>query len=101
MYILNITFLVAEPLISTWQEWIRQQLIPSMTSTGLFLQPQLARVHSAEQTDGVSFALQFHTASVDTIDEWLNNNGNSLQQKCTVGFGGNVLFFATTLEVLQ
>ncbi len=100
MYILNITFLVAEPLISTWQEWVRRQLIPSMTSTGVFSQPQLARVLSAEQSDGVSYALQFQTASVDTIDEWLTDNGNSLQQQCTVRFGTNVLFFATTLEVL-
>jgi len=101
MYILNITFLVAEPVIPVWSDWVRQLFIPSLTETGRFASPQLARIHSDRQEDGISFALQFSTASLEHIDEWMGDNAGHLQQVCTGRFAGNVLFFATTLELIS
>lgn len=100
MFILNLTFLVTEPLIPSWNEWVHTLFIPSITGTGIFHTPQLTKVHSENQEDGISFALQFHTASAENIQDWLTSYGNELQKVCTGRFGGNVLFFATTLEVL-
>jgi hypothetical protein len=100
MYILNITFLVARDTVSQWNDWVSSDFIPSVVAKGHFNSPQLARVHSPSEDDGLSFALQFRTDSPLTIDNWLSTGGASLQQVCTGRFRGNVLFFATTLEVI-
>lgn len=88
-------------MIPQWTDWVRQLFIPSMTVSGDFFNPQLARVHSVEQTDGLSFALQFQTTSMENINTWLHHYGNELQKVCSGRFQGNVLFFTTTLEIIH
>lgn len=100
MYILNITFLVAPDSVNRWKDWAGSIFIPTVIATGHFNSPQLARVHSPSEEDGLSFALQFRTDSQHTIDNWLSTDGASLQQVCTGRFKGTVLFFATTLELI-
>lgn len=101
MYLLNITFLVANQTLAPWNTWVRTSFIASVVANGDFHSPQLARVHAPEnEQDGLSFALQFRTDSKSTIDNWLETEGARLQQTCMSNFGGSVLFFATTLELL-
>ncbi|MCE1155801.1 MAG: DUF4286 family protein [Bacteroidales bacterium] len=101
MYILNITFLVARDAVNQWNDWISSSFIPSIIATGHFNSPQLARVHTPSDDEGLSYALQFRTEHLHAIDRWLSTGGASLQQVCTGRFNGNVLFFATTLEVIS
>ncbi len=102
MYILNITFLVANQTFSFWNSWVRDRFIPSVVATGDFHSPQLARVHASENDqDGISVALQFRTSEKTTIDRWLETEGAKLQNTCEREFRESVLFFATTLELLN
>lgn len=102
MYIFNITFLISNQSFSFWNSWVRDRFIPSVIANGEFSSPQLARVHAPEnEQDGISVALQFHTADKSAIERWMTTEGELLQQTCTGEFRGTVLFFTTTLEILN
>jgi hypothetical protein len=101
MYLLNITFLVDPSTLPVWKDWLHLQFIPTMQSLGDFRSPQLARIHTDTEENGLSFALQFGTPSIEIIHQWNKQHQSDLLQVCNRKFVGMVLFFSTTLEIIE
>ncbi len=101
MYLLNITFLVDPSILPLWNEWLRLQFIPTMQSLGDFRSPQLARIHTETEENGLSYALQFSSPLLETIKHWNKVHQTDLLQVCNRKFSGKALFFATTLEIMD
>ena len=99
MLIFNITFLVSDNVLDKWLNWVSNQHIPFMVSTGFFTKPQLAKVLGDHGQDGTSYSVQFHTNAVQ-LDEWHQLYAEEMQQECMTNFGQEVLFFTTALELL-
>lgn len=101
MLIFNITFLVSENVSDRWLNWVSNQHIPFMVSTGFFTQPQLAKVLSDHGQEGTSYSVQFHITNHAKLDEWHQLHAEEMQRECRANFGEEVLFFTTALELLQ
>jgi hypothetical protein len=101
MIIFNTTYLVSESSCEAWLEWVRNQHIPFMMSTGYFTLPQLSKVITEEPQDEVSFALQFTAANLHTLNDWNQLYENSFREELTRLFGTEVLYFTTLLEIME
>jgi hypothetical protein len=101
MIIFNITFLVSEQQISKWLKWIKEEHIPYMLSDNSLISPQIAKVISQEEQDGVSYSVQYKTESIANLNEWYAKYGYGMEESCVKTFGESVLFFSTILEVIE
>ena len=65
MIIYNITCKVDWAVHDNWLQWVRQQFFPDMLDSGLFYHAHLLKLLDTDDTDGVTYALQFHTDSLE------------------------------------
>ena len=101
MLIYNTTFLVATPLVEIWKQWAATELLHFMQADKRMTEGQIARVVSHEnETEGVSFTVQFKIADMPTLHAWHADNANSFQSLCNKRFGQQVVFFSTILEII-
>lgn len=99
MYIFNTTF-AAEPAVEKELiEWLHGELIPSATVEGdYFTAPELMRVLSQDENNPL--ALHMRAQTLDDIRLWYEDHGSRLFDYVQQRWGGRVVFFSTTLEVL-
>ena len=101
MLIFNTTYLVSDKMHGVWNKWVREHLIPFMTGSNYFTQPQIAKVYTQEEQEGTSFSVQFHIADLAALEDWNNRYGAEFQKNCSEKFGTEVLFFSTVLEIME
>ncbi len=100
MLIYNITFNVEDPVRAQWMDFVRDELIPRMTGTGLLTHPQLMQLMRAEP-QGTSFALQFRAEDMRTLRDFLQNHWPAIQDLIRERFGDRAVYFPSTLKILD
>lgn len=100
MYIFNITFVVNQPMVERWMQWMKHQHLPWMLHSGLLHKPRIAKIVSQDLTSGVSFAVQYEVNTLNEWELWQQKNAFQMQTDCRLQFGEDVLFFTTLLETI-
>ena len=63
--------------------------------------PCLRRVLQAEEGEDISLSVQFHVKNIDTLNFWLQNEGNNLHRALVARFGHKIAGFSTLLEEID
>ena len=61
----------------------------------------LRRVLQAEKGEDISLSVQFHVKNIDTLNFWLQNEGNNLHRALVARFGHKIAGFSTLLEEID
>ena len=99
MIIYNTTFHADHSHKEEFVQFLKQTYIPRAIEGGLLKDAQLAKVMGNEE-EGVSYALQFKTESLDTLDLWNGRVGMELTAMIAQKFQHKVAGFSTLLELL-
>ena len=83
------------------EDYLKKQYIPKAVESGFLQRPCLRRVMQAEEGEGISFSVQFHVKNVDTLNFWLQNEGNNLHRALVARFGHKIAGFSTLLEEID
>ena len=59
------------------------------------------RVLQAEEGEDISLSVQFHVKNIDTLNFWLQNEGNNLHRALVARFGHKIAGFSTLLEEID
>ena len=78
MIVYNTTFHIEKDILDESLDYLKKQYIPKAVESGFLQRPCLRRVMQAEEGEGISFSVQFHVKNVDTLNFWLQNEGNNL-----------------------
>ena len=100
MYILNTTFVVAEPRLEEFLKWAREVYVQSMEKAGIFSGITMARVMTQIEPGTISVALQALAAKLDEAQRWHDDVAALLRDDLSARFSGQVLFFTTYMEVI-
>jgi hypothetical protein len=98
MIIFNTTYCVPAKAFEQWHHWLKNIHLPQMQETGLFTEPRLCRIFTAEDAED-SYSLQFCTEE-DSLLQWKETFGKAFESDFSQRFGNNVLYFSTVMEVL-
>lgn len=101
MIVYNTTFHVAKEIEEEGLEYLKKIYIPQAMSSGFLMNPCLRRVMHTSPEDGVSFSVQFHVKNVDTLNFWLQKEGNALHKELVNRFGHQIAGFSTLLEDIE
>lgn len=101
MIVYNTTFHIEKDSINECLTYLKKQYIPKAAASGFLLKPYLRRIIQAEQEEGESYSIQFHVKNMDTLNYWLQNEGNQLHKDLVNRFGYKIAGFSTLLEEID
>jgi hypothetical protein len=101
MLIYNITYLVSHEIHDEWLAWIKSSHAPEMLSTGHFSGYTVLRLRDVDETEGITYALQFRIPDEVHYSQYLSESAPALRLKATQRWGEKVMAFRTLMEIVQ
>ena len=101
MIIYNTTFHLDDDIADEGVSWLKSVFVPQAVASGFLLRPSLRQVIQTVEDEGQSVALQFHVKNMETLDYWLEREGQVLLQQLMAQFGAKVAGFSTILEEIS
>ncbi len=101
MYIYNVTINIEEAVHQPWLKWMREKHIPDMLATGKFLQARMCRVMVEEESGGITYAIQYLTASREVLQNYYEEDSERLRADAIRQFPDKFVAFRTELEVVD
>ena len=101
MYIYNVTTNVSEQVHEQWLQWMKSKHIPDMLSTGKFSKAKMSQVLVEEEMGGTTYAVQYTTDSLETLEEYYQDDAPRLRDEAVGLFKDQILAFRTELKVIS
>ena len=100
MYIYNVTINIDESVHDAWFKWMKEQHIPDMLSTGKFSKAKMSQLMVKEEMGGITYTIQYTTDSIETLQEYYNENATALQDEGLRLFKNKFVAFRTEMKVI-
>lgn len=100
MYIYNVTINIEENVHDQWLEWMKNEHVPEMLSTGKFTKALMSRVLVEEETGGITYSIQYFTDTKETLRRYYAEDAEAMRKK-SKPFEGNFVAFRTELEIIS
>jgi len=86
--------------VSDWLSWMKNQHIPQMINTSLFIKVQINRV-IVEDEGNETFAVAYTCLDMKDLHKYQDNFASKLQKKHLERYGDKVVAFRTIMEVIE
>jgi hypothetical protein len=101
MIIYNVTIKVENTIAGDWMAWLKKEHIPDMISTGCFTHATILRLLDTDDTEGPTFAVQYHAASEVLYKLYIEKFSEEMRKKGTGKWGKQFIAFRTVMEVVH
>jgi hypothetical protein len=101
MVIYNITIQVEIPIAEDWLSWLKEEHIPEVLQTGCFVKHQLVKLMDADESESITYAVQYYAENKMQLDLYLEQYAAALRQKGIDLWGNRFITFRTIMEVVQ
>jgi hypothetical protein len=100
MYIYNVTTNIQEDVHEKWVNWMKTEHIPDMLNTGKFTKVLMARVMVKEEMGGMTYSVQYTTASKEMLKKYYEEDAPRLRAQ-SKKFEGKFVVFRSEMEVVK
>ena len=101
MLIYNVTNQVAHNIQEDWLKWMKTEHIPEVLATGMFTHHRLVKLLETDETDGLTYAIQYFCNTIEQYEQYINNYAPALRQKAQERWGAQFIAFRTLMEVIN
>ncbi|MCZ2458170.1 MAG: DUF4286 family protein [Chitinophagales bacterium] len=101
MLVYNITMKVDPEIEEEWIRWQREEHIPEIMATGLFTEHKFYRLLEQDETEGITYVIQYFTSSMEEYNRYLNEFAPSLRKKASDKWQDRFVGFRTIMQVVQ
>lgn len=98
MIIYNVTVNIDAEVHDDWLRWMKEEHIPAVMATGLFLDHRMSRVLADD--GGFTYAIQYGCADLETYERYQREHAARLQAETRRRYEGRFAAFRTLLEVV-
>jgi hypothetical protein len=99
--IYNVTTKVDHSIASDWLRWIKEEHIAAMLATGCFTHAVVLRMIETDETDGPTFAVQYHAPSKALYNRYISEFSNQLRQASVEKWNDRIISFRSVLQVVN
>jgi hypothetical protein len=99
--IYNVTTKPDRAVAGSWLKWLKEEHIPAVISTGCFTHAGIFRLLDIDDTDGPTFAVQYHAISKAKYESYISEYADSLRQQSFDKWGDRFISFRSVLEVVD
>lgn len=101
MFIYNVTIKVQESIKTEWLSWLREEHIPEVINTGCFTQAVILRLLETDDTEGPTYAIQYHAESKAMYNQYIEKFAGALRQKSFDKWGDKFIAFRSVMQVVN
>lgn len=97
----NITTKVAERVAEKWLQWMKEEHIPDVISTGCFTHAVILRLIEVDETEGPTYAVQFFAENKTFYNRYIEIFSEEKRKAALTKWGNNVISFRSVLQVVN
>jgi len=101
MFIYNVTVQVDKAISLQWLNWLQQEHIPELMSTGCFSHYQVVKLLDVDESEAITYAIQYYSASRELIEKYLNEYAADTRNKTVAKWKDRFVAFRTIMEVIN
>jgi len=101
MIIYNVTTQPAWEIHVDWLNWMKEEHIPDVMGTGMFTQCIILRLLEVDESDGPTYAMQYHAESRETYDRYISDYAAELRKKTFAKWGNRFIAFRSLMQVVE
>jgi hypothetical protein len=101
MIIYNVTIKVEASIADAWLQWMLQEHIPDMMNTGCFTSHKVVRLLEVDETEGPTYAIQYHADSKADYNRYIEMHASTLREKSLDKWGDRFIAFRSVMQVIQ
>jgi Domain of unknown function (DUF4286) len=101
MIVYNITNKIHPAIETEWVSWQQQEHIPDIMATGQFAEYKFYRLLDQDESDGITYVVQYFSPSLDHYHTYINEFSATLRQKAFKRWGDKCIAFRTLMRVVD
>jgi len=100
MIIYNVSIKTDPEITNDWVNWMKEEHLSEMMQTGLFLDYKMHKLLEQDESEGVTFVVQYHCENIEKYKEYIDHHANRMREKGFQKFGSKFAGFRTVMELL-
>ena len=101
MIIYNVTIKLDHSIHDSWLKWMKDVHIPDVVGSGCFTHAVFLHLIEADDADGVTYAIQYHTTSIDLYNRYIENYADAMRKKAIAKWGDKFVAFRTVMRLVN
>lgn len=101
MIIYNVTIKVEWAIHDQWLQWMQQEHMPELISTGCFYQSQLLRLIEVDEEEGPTYAAQYYAESKALYNQYIEKFSVEKREKAFQKWGNRFIAFRSVMQVVD
>jgi hypothetical protein len=94
----NVTVKVDHAVHQDWLAWMQQTHIPEVLATGFFVEGRLWKLLDQDESDGLTYAVQYKALSMEQYEAYRDGAAPALQAAHRARYGDQCVAFRSLLE---
>lgn len=99
MIIYSITVKLFPEIRPSWVKWMNEVHVPEMMKTGFFIECRMCKVLEEDESQGVTYNLQYLCENYSKLMEYKENHAAVLEKKHDEKYEGKFVIFKTMLKL--
>jgi Domain of unknown function (DUF4286) len=101
MIIYNVTIKIQSAILQQWLIWLKEEHIPEILNTGCFTQSNILQLLETDDSEGPTYALQFHAESKAQYNRYIELFSAGLRKKSYEKWGDQFIAFRSVMQVVN
>ena len=101
MILYNVTIKIDAEIAEEWMQWMQKVHIPDVMATGLFEAHRISRLLFQDESDGITYSIQYTLTDLQTLEKYQKEHAPRLQAEHTQRYKGRFVAFRTLMETVE
>lgn len=101
MLIYNVTIKVDRSIAGAWLQWMFDEHLPDVMRTGCFSNYRLVRLLEIDDSEGPTYAAQYHAESKADYNRYTELYAPELRRRSIDKWGDRFITFRSLMEVVE
>jgi hypothetical protein len=97
----NVTIKIEKEIEKEWLQWVKKEYISEVLATGLFAEYKFYRLLENDETDGITYVVQYFAPSLENYKNYSEKFFDHLQKKSREKWNGKSVAFHTVMEIVN
>lgn len=98
MLIYNVTIKVETAVADEWLLWMKEEHMPELLQTGLFLDSRLYHLLEQDEQEGITYVAQYFCQNIKDYNAYISLHAQKMREKGLNRFGNRFMAFRTLME---
>ncbi len=101
MIIYNVTVKTEPGIAAEWEQWMKEEHMPELLTTGLFTEYKLCRLLEQDEMEGITYVAQYFCKDIAAYNAYIADHAPLMREKGFNRFGNRFIAFRTVMEVVS